>query len=345
MRREGFTLVQKAATAGAHSGPAKMAEGSERRSPRATRCHAGQVLDSVGMAEETYRNKVAIVTGGASGIGAALSKRLAELGAHVVIADRQGDLAREISARIVATGGHASPREVDVRNLAQVKDMVAEAARLGPVEYLFNNAGIAVGGEMDSYAPEDYDDVFDVNLRGVAYGIQAVYPRMIAQRSGHIVNTASLAGLVGSPASGSYTATKHAVVGLSKGLRMEAKRHGVRVSVVCPGAIETPILTGGRFGRMNLPGLTDAKAREMWSLARPMQPDVFARKVLAAVARNVAIIVVPSWWKALWYLERLSPTASELVWGKLLDRIRADLAELPTDTRGNGVVVDARPPA
>ena len=148
---------------------------------------------------------------------------------------------------------------------------------------------------------------------------------MIRQRSGHIVNTASMAGLVGAPAEGSYGAAKHAVVGLSKTLRIEAKRHGVRVSVLCPGAIRTPILTGGKFGRINLSGLSEEKVLEMWARARPMPVDVFARRALQAIAKNEAIIVLPSWWKALWYLERLSPALSARLWEKLLDRMRADL--------------------
>jgi short-subunit dehydrogenase len=190
---------------------------------------------------------------------------------------------------------------------------------------LFNNAGIGVGGEMDGYERRDWDDVIDVNLRGVAYGIQAVYPIMVRQGSGHIVNTASMAGLVASVAAGSYAATKHAVVGLSKALRIEAKRHGVRVSVLCPGAIATPILAGGRFGRLNVAGMTEADALAMWAITRPMDPDRFAEAALAAVARDQAIIVLPKWWKALWYLERLYPAASERVWAAVLAKLRGDL--------------------
>jgi short-subunit dehydrogenase len=148
---------------------------------------------------------------------------------------------------------------------------------------------------------------------------------MIRQRSGHIVNTASMAGLVGAPGEGSYGAAKHAVVGLSKSLRIEAKRHSVKVSVLCPGAIRTPILTGGKFGRLNVVGLTDEKILEIWSRVRPMPVDDFARKALAAVAANEGIIVLPRWWKVLWYAERLSPALSAILWENLLHRMRADL--------------------
>jgi NAD(P)-dependent dehydrogenase (short-subunit alcohol dehydrogenase family) len=201
----------------------------------------------------------------------------------------------------------------------------AALERTGRIDYLFNNAGIGVGGEMDHYAPEDWDDVIDVNLRGVAYGIQAVYPTMVRQRSGHIINTASMAGLVTAPSQGAYTATKHAVVGLSKALRVEAERHGVRVSVLCPGAIRTPILTGGVYGRVNMENLTKETMTRMWEKTRPMAPDDFARKAVDAVLRNEAVIVLPRWWKVLWYVERLSPGLSMRLFSRMHARLRADM--------------------
>lgn len=279
------------------------------------------------MAASAFQGKVAIITGGASGIGAALARALGREGAEVVVADRQAALAEDVAAKIRAAGGRAFAAELDVRQLASMARVVAETeVRSGKIDLFFNNAGIGVGGEMDAYTARDWDDVFDVNLRGVAYGIQCVYPVMIRQGSGHIVNTASVAGLIAAPLSGSYCATKHAVVGLSKSLRIEAKRHGVRVSALCPGAIATPILSGGKFGRINTPGVTEETARKMWARTRPMDPDVFAGKVLRAVLRNEAIIVVPGWWKALWYLDRLSPALSARLGESILARTRADFA-------------------
>jgi NAD(P)-dependent dehydrogenase (short-subunit alcohol dehydrogenase family) len=275
---------------------------------------------------EPFEGKVAIITGGASGIGAALGKELGRQGAEVVLADRQIELAESIASGIRGEGGRAAAAELDVRSFASMTGVVeATIARCGRVDLFFNNAGIGIGGEMDNYAPSDWDDVIDVNLRGVAYGVQAIYPRMVRQGSGHIVNTASMAGLVGAVGEGSYTATKHAVVGLSKSLRTEAKRHGVRVSVLCPGAIQTPIFTGGKYGRFNYVGLREEKMLEMWSRMRPMDADVFARKALRAVARNEAIIVLPQWWRALWYLDRISPALSGMLWGALLAKLRAEV--------------------
>jgi len=254
--------------------------------------------------------RIAIVTGGASGIGRALGEELAARGCTVVLADRQVRLARDVARTLEKRGSTAWAADLDVRDLAAFEALARDVrARFGRIDLLFNNAGIGVAGGMETYAPEDWDDVFDVNLRGVANGVQAVYPMLVEQRSGQIVNTASMAGLIASPSLGSYTASKHAVVGLTKALRVEATRFGVRASVLCPGMVRTPILTGGRFGRLNLT-LTEEEILGLWERFRPMEPELFARRAVDAVMRNQAVIVLPRWWKALWYLERLSPWLS-----------------------------------
>jgi NADP-dependent 3-hydroxy acid dehydrogenase YdfG len=267
--------------------------------------------------------KIAFVTGGASGIGAALTTKLVDGGAEVWIADRQIGPAQELAQRLNSVGGKAHAIELDVRNYSSFECAVAEAVQQsGRIDYLFNNAGIGVGGEIDSYTLDDWNDVFDVNLRGVVHGIQAVYPIMIRQHFGHIVNTASMAGLVTTAAQGSYTATKHAVVALSKTLRIEAERHGVQVSVLCPGVIRTPIITGGVYGRND--SVSDEDLIKSADTLRPMAPERFAERALHAVLRGDAIIVVPTWWKALWYLERLSPALSmRAVKMTMLKRLRA----------------------
>ena len=266
--------------------------------------------------------KIAFVTGGASGIGAALTTKLVDGGAEVWIADRQIGAAQELAQRLNSGGAKAHAIELDVRSYPSFERAVAEAVQQsGRIDYLFNNAGIGVSGEIDSYTLDDWNDVFDVNLRGVARGIQAVYPIMIRQHSGHIVNTASMAGLVTAPGQASYNATKHAVVAISKTLRLEAERHGVQVSVLCPGVIRTPILGGGKYGRLHR-GVSDEQLLKFWEAFRPMAPEKFAERALRAVLRGDAIIVVPAWWKAFWYLERLSPAISMRAGRLALKRIR-----------------------
>ena len=190
-----------------------------------------------------YQGKTAIVTGGASGIGRALSEELARRGARVVIADRQTELAAEIADTI--PDARAVP--LDVRDADAFAEAVGEVAqREGRVDLLFNNAGIGIGGEIRNHQLADWTDTFDVNLLGVVHGIQAAYPVMIAQGGGHIVNTASMAGLVAMGNLAAYSATKHAVVGISKALRIEGRALGVRCSVLCPGAIATQICDSER---------------------------------------------------------------------------------------------------
>jgi NADP-dependent 3-hydroxy acid dehydrogenase YdfG len=267
--------------------------------------------------------KVAFVTGGASGIGAALSTELSNGGAEVWIADRQIGRAQELAQRLRDGGAKVHAIELDVRDAAAFDGAVSEAVQeSGRIDYLFNNAGIGVSGEIDSYTLADWNDVFDVNLRGVVHGIQAVYPVMIRQGSGHIVNTASMAGLTTTVGQASYTATKHAVVAISRSMRLEAERHGVRVSALCPGVIRTPILTGGEYGRINAPGLTSEEFEKSWERLRPMAADKFAKRVLRAVLRNDAMIIVPGWWKGWWYLERLSPALALRVSKVLLKELR-----------------------
>jgi NAD(P)-dependent dehydrogenase (short-subunit alcohol dehydrogenase family) len=178
---------------------------------------------------------------------------------------------------------------------------------------MFNNAGIGIGGPVREYQIEDWYSVLDVNLRGVVNGVQAAYPLMLRQGFGHIVNTASMAGLMPAPGTVSYAASKFGVVGLSTSLRVEAAAAGVRVSVLCPGVVRTPILDhGGLHGKM-LPPIPPEVQRRYWERLRPMAPEPFAAKVLRA-------IIVPSWWKILWWINRISPSLGLFISRKLYEK-------------------------
>ena len=273
----------------------------------------------------TRHNRSAIITGGASGIGRALAEELARAGVYVVVADRQVDLAEQVASGIRAQGGAGTAAELDVRDPDRFRTVVqATVAEANRLDYLFNNAGIVVAGEMRDYDLDDWEDVFDVNLRGVCHGIRAAYPMMIEQSFGHIVNTASLSGLIPALLQGSYTTTKHAVVGLSRALRIEARRYGVKVSVLCPGAIRTPILRGGRYGRAKSGVDPESFAARIERLGA-MEPSLLARRVLRAVERNRAIIIEPRSARVIWYLDRLSPWLSEKLWQGALRVARREL--------------------
>lgn len=270
----------------------------------------------------SVRGKIALITGGASGIGAALATSLADGGAEVWITDRQVELSQQLASELCTRGAAAHAVELDVRSYPDFQRVVAQVVNTsGRIDYLFNNAGIGIGGEIDSFTIDDWNAIIDVNLRGVVNGIQAVYPIMIGQGRGHIVNTASLAGLITMTAQAGYSATKHAVVALSNTLRLEAERHNVRVSVLCPGVVRTPILEGGRYGyNTTVPATEMAKLGEK---LRPVSPEIFAQRALKAVLRGDGIIILPRRWKALWYLERVSPALSMRIARLSLERTRA----------------------
>ncbi|MFG2590393.1 SDR family oxidoreductase [Streptomyces sp. NBC_01166] len=258
----------------------------------------------------TYRDATAIITGAASGIGRALAEELVARGCEVVLADLQLGQAEELATALRGTGGKATAVRLDVTDHANFEQLVKDTvARTGRLDYLFNNAGIShgMGAGARHYQIEDWRRMIDVNVLGVVNGVQAAYNLMIAQGFGHIVNTASLAGLVPSAGTTSYVTTKHAVVGLSHNLRIEAAQLGVRVSVLCPGVIRTPLIEGGVYGR-SVEGVTSEMTRKMWEEQKPIPAEEFVKKSLDAVAKNKGIIVVPAVWKLFWWLFRLSPT-------------------------------------
>jgi NAD(P)-dependent dehydrogenase (short-subunit alcohol dehydrogenase family) len=272
-----------------------------------------------------FAGRIAFVTGGASGIGAALGAELVKHGAHVTLADLDGEGAQRVAAHL-DRGGPGTARGVGL----DVRDADAFAAtvdEVGAIDFLFNNAGISLGGPTHELTKRHWDAVIDVNLRGVVNGILAAYPAMVARGTGHIINTASAAGLAAPPFVAPYAATKHAVVGLSTSLRPEAALHGVRVSVLCPGSVETPILD--RDPSPDLPPTASAPvtARAYLALARqkPVPADDLARQTLERVARNRGIIVLPTTARILWYLNRLSPALMGPATARLAGRVDRSL--------------------
>ncbi|WP_445358154.1 SDR family NAD(P)-dependent oxidoreductase [Microbulbifer sp. ANSA005] len=252
-----------------------------------------------------FSGKTALITGGASGIGAALACRLAALGAQAIIADIQQDLATQVVSQIQESGGRASFVHLDVRNFDQFFQVISE---ISPLDFLFNNAGIGVGGYFSDHNLEDWKAAIDINLFGVFHGLQCGFQVMKRQGFGHIINTASMAALVPSPAMAAYSASKSAVVAISKAIRPEAESCGVRVSILCPGAVSTPILQGGGVnGRMPTP-IPPQQQAEMFEPLGPISADAFAEKALFQIAKNKEIIVVPAKLKLLWWLERLFPS-------------------------------------
>ncbi|MCU1360086.1 MAG: short-chain dehydrogenase/reductase [Ilumatobacteraceae bacterium] len=232
------------------------------------------------------------------------------------------------SAAQIGRQDYVVGRQLDVADEGAFRSLVDEVVeRDGRLDMLFNNAGISMGGPTDELTSEHWNRIIEINLRGQINGVLAAYPLMMRQGGGHVVNTASGVGLVPPPYVVAYATTKHAVVGLSLGLRPEAALHGVKVSVLCPGAVETPILD--RLPDADLPATASRQvtAREYLRVVhqKPMAADEFARKALRAVERNRAVIVVPVSAKALWYAHRLSPQLAQQITRVLARRVDRQL--------------------
>lgn len=247
-----------------------------------------------------FKDKIAIVTGAASGIGRALCVELNRAGATVIMADIDKDRLDRLASEIAGSGCRARAAYLDVSRAEEVKSLIDKViSEHGRLDLIFNNAGIAVAGEARDLSIDHWRRIIDVNLLGVIYGTHAAYSAMASQGAGHIVNTASLAGLIGAPTMIPYAATKHAVVGLSTSLRAEAKDLGIKVSVVCPGFIQTGIFDAATYVN------ADQKEMEARLPFKPMDVADAARIILRGVARNKAIIVFPFYGRLLWWLSRL----------------------------------------
>jgi NAD(P)-dependent dehydrogenase (short-subunit alcohol dehydrogenase family) len=269
------------------------------------------------MSKTKIAGAVAIVTGGGSGIGRALSIELAKRGAFVHVTDLNGDTAEQVAREIGSGAKHA---RLDVRDAGAVKKLVEDAGR---VDLLFNNAGIGIGGEIQDLTLAHWDRILDVNVRGVIHGVHAVYPQMIARRSGHIVNTASMAGLAPAPLLTPYAMTKHAVVGLSESLRAEANVYGVKVSVLCPTAIETPILDSINPADLGPVGWRpDLRAFLTRISGTPYPADKLAKETIDAVEDGEGIIVIPARARVMWRAYRFMPWAGDGISQRVLKEAR-----------------------
>ncbi|WP_216695064.1 SDR family NAD(P)-dependent oxidoreductase [Dietzia psychralcaliphila] len=259
----------------------------------------------------------AIVTGGGSGIGAALARALVAAGAHVVVTDIDPVAARRVAEEITAGAGGAGggpsvatitgtarSAALDVTDAQAVSDLVAEVvAECGGLDLMFANAGITWGGDTEQLTLGQWDAIIDVNIRGVVHCVHAAYPEMIRRGSGSIVLTASMGGLCPAGLITSYAMTKHAVVGLGLSLRAEAAGHGVGVTVVCPAAVDTAILDKGE-----LDGFDGRHYYlEGQGVREPLDPDLLAQSVLRGVRENRALVIEPARARATWRLQRLSP--------------------------------------
>jgi NADP-dependent 3-hydroxy acid dehydrogenase YdfG len=224
---------------------------------------------------KSVAGKVVAITGGARGIGKATATALVRRGARVAIGDLDLDLAEKTAAEL---GGNAVAFKLDVTDRSSFEAFLDAAEKeLGPIDVLVNNAGIMPVGPFEKETDETAKLMIDINLHGVIYGCKLALERMIPRGEGHIVNIASQAGKAGIPGGATYSATKHAVVGLSEAIRLENRERGIEVSVVMPAVVNTELGSG----------LTDTRG------VKKLEPEEVADAICEAIETNRFDVWVP----------------------------------------------------
>ena len=237
--------------------------------------------------------RTAVVTGGASGIGRALALGFTRAGARVVVADVDELGMAEVVSTVRGMGGEAIAVPTDVSELTQVHTLAERAfATFGKVHVVCNNAGVALWGGLETASHRDWQWVLGVNLWGVIHGVEAFVPRMIAQKEpSHIVNTASMAGLIASQGLGIYNTSKYAVVGLSETLAKDLRPYGIGVSVVCPLGVDTRIRDSERNRPRALRNDSAGLGAPTALMGRTLVPEAVADMVLAAIRDNRLYVI------------------------------------------------------
>ena len=244
-------------------------------------------------------DKVAIITGAGSGMGKTAALLFAAEGAKVAAADVNEGPVKETVAEIAKAGGQALALRADVSKAPDVERMVADAvAKFGKLDVIYNNAGIE--GEsafLSNMTEEAFDRVIAINLRGVFLGMKFALPHMMKARSGSIINTASIAGLVGIKGGAAYSAAKAGVIAMTRVAAVEYGRYNIRVNAICPGAIETPMAERIRAGATPNP----AAIKRISLLERMARPDEIAKVALflasddASFATGAPFIIDGGW--------------------------------------------------
>jgi short-subunit dehydrogenase len=248
-----------------------------------------------------FNGAVVVITGGASGIGESLATQLGQAGARVIIVDRNANNGNKQAAFMVQNGLDGIFKKADMANVNDAKIVFASIVKeYGQIDYVFNGAGIFMAGEIRDTPIENWHVMFENNTSAIMNGSYFAYQIMLRQGSGHIINFASAAGLFPVPAMSIYGASKFAIVGLSHGLRNEAKSLGIKVSVVCPTIVNTPIYDTAIYNKVD-------KKKALKSRSTVQNKDVAASKILRGVIKNKATIHTAIPTRLAWYVYRFNP--------------------------------------
>ena len=248
------------------------------------------------MSTSFFANKVAIVTGASTGIGWAVALALAEEGACVALAARRETNLLELAEQIEKSGGKALALRTDVTQREQVEAMVQQViAQWGRVDILISNAGEYIRGPIVELDPADLQRSLNVNYFGGVYCIKAVLPHMIAQRGGHIAAVTSMDGKIGLPPDAPYVSAKFALTGFLEVLRQEVREHGIAVTNVMPGRVDTVMIEHLKFS---------------W-VSPKISPEAVARATLDGIRKQKPIVIVPPQAKLLYYINVFAPSLSD----------------------------------
>jgi short-subunit dehydrogenase len=271
------------------------------------------------MKADSFRDKVIVVTGGGSGLGAALVRKFARFGARVTIIDVNADTVEKVVNELVLERVLHVPnyKILDVGDDIVFCNALDELKEIqGVFDIMVNNAGILMAGEARDLDSKMFRTITSINLWGVVNGSLAAFKIMAGQGHGKIVNISSVSGLIASPLYSAYSMTKHAVIGFSKALREEGRSLGIDVMVICPGTLKTGIFEAGNVVNAS----KDRVFKE--SVLSSISAEVAASKIIDAIDANRCITVFPAYARLMWLLEKIHPSLLKPLHQKIIKNFR-----------------------
>ena len=256
-----------------------------------------------------FRDKVCVITGAGSGIGAACAKAMAAEGAIIIGADMRLDMLKKVAAEVEKAGGTMEAHQLDVADRDAVFALAAKVEKKhGGADLVLNNAGVAHGATVEEMTMDNFQWVMDIDFWGVVHGSQAFLPAMIARGSGHIANVSSIFGLIGVPTQSAYNAAKFGVLGFGEALRHEVKEQGIGVSTIHPGGINTNIVRHARFQQGPEMEAEREEAIQRFAQFTVTQPEGAAKTIIKGIKRNKARILIGPDAHLVDWVRRLFPT-------------------------------------